>query len=484
MGKRVTILLVFLLISAVVVMGYFLQQGRKSLFTDPYKAISPEACIVIETIDLQSFMNSLTTDKGLFGEAGNIKELESFNRKVKYITDQLNNGGLNKLLNDGTAIISFFPTEEGKLLPLLSLTVPGEIRYRQIKDILRSSGIKEVIESTLNGYPLLKIPCTGGNLTDTAYIALRSGLILSSSSNQLIEEAISQMDRESDVRNLPGFSRVLLASGKNEDKIFVIFSNLIKPFKSILGTKAISLADKFAKVAGTAGGDIYINEDGVVLSGYTESTDSTEYLYKYKFLQPRAFQTYKILPSSTVLFETLVLPTGNILKKSSPTVSNDVIDLAARIKGSFGDELTRALLDIRERPVGDNSLIIYELNNRVQAEQLFLEELGTDGEVFYFEPDDQIRIPVYKTPFKGLTGVLIPGFAPDIEESYFAFYDNFMITGNSFVTISRLLYDNLLNKTLANDLTYRDFESTLPSRAGYFFYCVPSRITRLSCRIS
>ena len=44
-------------------------------------------------------------------------------------------------------------------------------------------------------------------------------------------------------------------------------------------------------------------------------------------------------------------------------------------------------------------------------------------------------------------------------------------------TISRLLYDNLLNKTLANDLTYRDFESTLPSRAGYFFYCVPSRIT-------
>ena len=38
------------------------------------------------------------------------------------------------------------------------------------------------------------------------------------------------------------------------------------------------------------------------------------------------------------------------------------------------------------------------------------------------------------------------------------------------------MYDNLLNKTLANDLTYRDFESTLPSRAGYFFYCVPSRI--------
>ena len=79
--------------------------------------------------------------------------------------------------------------------------------------------------------------------------------------------------------------------------------------------------------------------------------------------------------------------------------------------------------------------------------------------LLYFEPDEQTSIPVYKTPFKGLTHVLLPGFAPGFDDSYFAFYDNFLITGSSYVTISRLLYDNLLNKTLANDLTYRDFES-------------------------
>ncbi|HUX57739.1 MAG TPA: hypothetical protein VMV77_12250 [Bacteroidales bacterium] len=476
MGKRVTILLVFLLVTAVVVLGYFLHQGRKSLFTDPYKAISPEACIIIESIDLQSFMNSLTTGKGLFGEAGNIKEFDNFNRKLKYLADQLNKAGFNKLINDGTAIISFYPNEDGKLEPLLSLTVPGEIGYRQIKDILRSSGIKELIESKLNGYSLLKLPYSIGNLTDTAYISLRSGLIVCSSSKQFFEKAIDQIDRENDVRNLPGFSRVLLASGKNKDKIFVIFSNLIKPFKSILGNDFAGLADKIAKLAGTAGGDIYINEDGLVLSGYTESADSSEYLYRYKFLPPRAFQTYKILPSSTVLFETVVLPAETPVTKDDAAISKDVMDLATKLKEFTGDEITRAYIDIRERPVSDNTLIIYELSNRVRAEQLFLEELGTDSEILYFEPDDQVRIPVYKTRFKGLSGVMMPGFAPDFEESYFTFYDNFMIAGNSFVTISRLLYDNLLNKTLAHEIAYRDFESTLPSRAGYFFYCVPSRI--------
>jgi len=121
-------------------------------------------------------------------------------------------------------------------------------------------------------------------------------------------------------------------------------------------------------------------------------------------------------------------------------------------------------------------LIIYELNNRVQAEQIFIAELGSEREILYFQPDEQVRIPVYKAHFTGLTGVLIPGFAPEFDETYFAFYDNFMIAGNSYVTISRFLYDNMLNKTLGNDLTYRDFESTLPSRAGYFFYCIPSKI--------
>ena len=75
MGKRVAIFFVFILVIALAILVYFFQQGRRSLFTDPYKTIPPEACIIIETVDLQSFMNSITTEKGLFGEAGKIEEL-------------------------------------------------------------------------------------------------------------------------------------------------------------------------------------------------------------------------------------------------------------------------------------------------------------------------------------------------------------------------------------------------------------------------
>ena len=105
--------------------------------------------------------------------------------------------------------------------------------------------------------------------------------------------------------------------------------------------------------------------------------------------------------------------------------------------------------------------------------------MGDDSETTYFRPDDQTRIPVYLTSTPGLLSALQQGFAPGFEDSCFAFYDNYMITGSSFAAISRLLYDNLLNKTLANDIMYREFEKLVPSRAAYLFYCVPSHSIRL-----
>ena len=106
-GKRVTILFVVILVSALAILGYFFYQGRMSLFTDPYKAVTPEACIVIETSDLPRFFNSVTTGNGFFEEAGRIKELGSFNMKLKYLAGQVNKEEYKKLLTGTMAIISF-----------------------------------------------------------------------------------------------------------------------------------------------------------------------------------------------------------------------------------------------------------------------------------------------------------------------------------------------------------------------------------------
>jgi len=472
-GKKISIILATLLISGLAIMGYFLQQGRKKLFTDPYRLIPSDACVVIETVDLKSLLNSMTTGRGLFGEVAKIREIDRFNQHLKYLADLLNKESFKKLFNEDAAVLSFHSDKQGNLLPILSMPVPGDLRSRHIKEMLNSSGIREVTETKLNGYPLIQVPYITEGRRDTTYISLVSGLMICSNSKMLVSKAGVQAANGSDIRNVPGFKRVQLASGKNVDKIFVVFPNLRDILKHILIPGNKIMTDIISRLAGTAGGDIYISEDGLVLSGYTESADSSDLLFKYKSLPSKDFHTYKILPSATVLFETIILPSMKLHSVSDTSVSYAAVELAARIKPYTGEEITRAIVDIKGQPVADNTLIIYELTNRDQVEQLFLETPGAKNDILYFTPDDQVKIPVYKTSFKGLIRIFLPGFAPFFNESYFTFYDNFMIAGNSYSTVSKLLYNNILNKTLANDLTYRDFENTLPSRAGYFFFCIP-----------
>ncbi len=478
MGKRFSFLLVLLLVAGLATMVYFLIQGRKDLLSDPYKAVPSDACFIIETVDLQSFINSVTSGSGIMGEMGKIKDLDRFNSKVKILADQVNNTGYQKIMNSNSAVISFHISPEGKVQPLLSIAVLSNARVNNLKEILRSSGIKTLEDLTMGGTRLIGIPYSIDNNKDTVYISLNSGLLVCSTSSGLMKASISHMAGANDIRRLPGFSKVMQASGKNDDKIFIIFSNLIPLLKKGLTEDYFSTRN-IAKLTEYAVADIYFNQNGLVLSGYTESTDSTQILYKYKSGTASAFDTYKILPSTTMLFESVIPLAGKSSIVPPQPLRTATVELAQKLKEYMGDEITRAYIDLKDGSGNTGSVIIYELTNRVYAEKIFLDYFGqkeNKGTISYFNPDDQINIPVYQTVFKGLVSLLAPGFSIDFDDSYFTFYDNYLITGNSDIALSKVLYDNLLKKTLANDLIYREFESTLPSVSGYFFYCVPSQI--------
>jgi len=472
-GRRAAISTLVILVAGVALLGYYLHQGRKDLFTDPYKVIASDACIVIETIDLRNLINSVTTGKGLFAEIESLNEFKNFNIKLKYLADHINKPGYKKFLQEGNAIISFHPDISGGLIPFLSKTVPAETRFSQLREALLESGLKGVFEQKIAGRRLIGLPYTLNDRNDTVFVSLNSGLLVCSTSYKIIMDAVFQ-NSEEDIRNQPGFSRILLSAGENEDKIFVIFSNLRSTLRRIFAPDKSFLADRISKLGGSAGGDLFIKEDGVVISGYSESSDPSEFLFRHKSVPPVEFRTFNILPSATALFESVVYAHQGNENIPDSRGKELIMNMAEKLKPFIGDEITKAYIDIKNKPFSQNSLVIYELENRVQCENIFLEYLGANARITYFRPDEQTRIPVYLTDQTGLLSVILPDFAPGFSDSWYAFYDNYMITGNSYTTVSRLLYDNILNNTLANNLLYRDFEKLVPSRAGYLFYCVPS----------
>jgi hypothetical protein len=484
-GRRGSIVVVLVLISGIAALLFFFQQGRKNILTDPYKAIPSDACLIFESVDLPSLMNSVTTESSLFKELSNFRELTPFNIKLKFLSSLINRKEYNTLFEQNTTLISLHFTDNKKLMPLLVMNVPPGFRLRNLRALITSTISRKIIEKKNRSLQIFEMPYSLLSCSDTIYITFDSGLLICSPSNMLINKAVKQRKLEYDIRTLPGFSRIMAASGKKIDKIFLVFSNISKIIRSATSGKAPGLADVVARIAGSAEGDIYISDGGLLLSGYTECADSSDILQRFKSYPSGSLDTYKALPAITFLFETIFLPEHIIGGSLKSQITDSTARLAGILKPFIGEEITLAYLDIKENKEITNSLIIYELDNREAAESLFTDYLNrqTDSDqskktkfITWFQPDEQTSIPVYSTPFKGLITFLVPGFAPNSSDSLFTFYNNYLITGNSYTAVTRFLYDNMLNKTLANDLTYRDFEETMPSRAGYFFYCVPSKI--------
>lgn len=467
MRRRAIITGTAILILGVIVTAYFSVPGRESYKADLYASVPGDACIVLETVDLLSFLNSLTTEKGLLGEASRVSGFAPLTGKLKYIADNLNKPEMRDLASGGHALISFFPVHKGGLEILLSMSLPNEAGTKQIRQFLESTGVKNISTLRYGRTSILAIPHSQG--ADTLYVTVNSGLLLAGSSVKILNEGHRATESGIDVRSLPGFSRVLLASGNNADKLFFVFRNLPEVLRPMLSSDKRITTSSVADLASVAGTDIYLDEGGLVLSGYTESTDSSDILYKYKFIRSSEFDTYRILPEGTALFETVIIQDQKAEADTSvafPTV----------IRQFASDELTRAYIDILDNNVQQNNLVIVELVDPVQAELALSASFSDSLSIKWFQPDDQVRIPVYHLPATGLIKSLFPSYTGDYADSLVAFYDNYMIAGSSYRTIARLLYDNLLNNTLANDLVYREFESSLTSRSSYYFYCVPSRM--------
>ena len=70
------------------------------------------------------------------------------------------------------------------------------------------------------------VPFEINSTVDTLYLTVKSGMLTVAKSAEVFYKAVEQSESTNDIRNSPGFSRVLLTSGRNEDKVFIIFRNI------------------------------------------------------------------------------------------------------------------------------------------------------------------------------------------------------------------------------------------------------------------
>ncbi|MBP8959987.1 MAG: hypothetical protein KBG40_06125, partial [Bacteroidales bacterium] len=477
MNKKI-IAVLLILITGIFVLLIYIQQSRQNILTDLYKVIPEDAPFFIETESLPVLVNSVAENNGLFNEVISIKGLENFAEKFKSLQAFMNKNEVTESLQECKAIISFHYTRKDLLSSLLAITVSKKFHLRDIESLLKT--LPDVnISKTKEKPKILKVYPVGKSVNDTLYLSYTPGLVLSGFSRELIERAIEQKNLDTDIRMAPGLSKIISASGKKEHKFFIIFKNTERLVSLITGQKESNFSGMFTKLAGSAELDIHINENGYILEGFAESTDSTDFLYKYKSGFADTLNTYKTLPAGVSLFETVIFSEKEIAKRLLNSMESN---MASSLLPYIEKEISRAAIELNQPEGKKGNIVIFKLNNRDAAEKtiynkfnLLLKDKNLKGKNYikYFQPDEQTKIPVLTIPFMNTGNIFSANSIFCGKDSLLAFSDNFMVTGDSYEAVEKFLYSNILNRTLSNDDDFHEFESTLPSKSSYFFYFMP-----------
>ncbi len=486
MFKRGTIIVIVILVAGLIALTWYLQQKREAFATSPFGTIPMDAGMVIEAVNLPDLFEFLVTDSEIIDEFSNIDGFSGFNKGLRVIDSLLHLKDFRGYFKNSPVLISFHLLGRDRVVPFFSVAVPPEVKEKHIRETIARAGSLSYGVKEYQGFRIFEIE-SAKHPGVTVYLSYLKGVLIFSSSHILVEAGIRQSEEIDGITTIPGFYKVSTAAGKNENKVYILFNNLPRILGLLSGDSSGGIAGQISKLASVAECDIYLKKDGFMISGYIEPTDTSHILYRYKSREPGSFDAYTVIPSNAALFECLTGDfEGEAVGHGSP--SNKPGYLADIIRSQLEGEVTRVYLDIQGQDIKDNRIILFRLKGSNAVEKSFVDELnsyyrevsiGESQYIIKYKPDDQSEYLIYKIPVDNLAVQICGNFGKKYGGNYATFYDGYIVLSSKAGTLSKYLYDNLLNRTLANDMSYRAFERTMPSRAAYYFYCIPSRTTAL-----
>jgi hypothetical protein len=463
-----------MLIAVVALMSVILINGKQSVITDPYSFIPSDASLLFETSDLQGFMKEITAGNGIFSELEEIGATAGFLQSVKQITAIAEAQEIREIASGRKVVISLHCSSGFLNGILVTATLPEGINRRRFKDLFSRIG-----KPVTGDAPVERkdgIYFSGGGASDSLFYYSGRGIMAVSNSKGLIQSAKRSEKGGTTIKSAEGFSRVNSSSGKGMNKSFVVFPNADKLISRAMGAENY-LKTGF-RLKGCAEGDLFMNENRIIISGYY-SDSSAGPGFSYSSNPSGEMQAHYVLPMEVSMFE--VRLSDNRLLLPEPY---------SRITNVFSGEYSKAWLPVNDTLPAQGIFYVALLTNPDIAEREIVSAareiytksgIADDRWIEYYHPDDQAKIPVYRLPFRGPAHIFFG--TEDRKDTVVAFYDKYMVSATSPEVVGRFIYSNILNKTLANSLPFRDFETALPSRASYRFYLVPSKNPQFLSRV-
>lgn len=468
--------------AALAVAAFFIRRDKQVVVVDPWVAVPSDAFFIVETDDFPELLTRTTDPAGMMSRLRGMKWAASLIRSASDVDSITGGPEVRGMISGRRVIISFHVTAPGRITPLFVMSGGTYLTPRRLSGLCTQSGGAVTESRELGGTRRYTVTYGKGNSQTPVSIALTSGIIIISTSENLISAALDNNSAGSDIRHQQGFAPVVNASGKDADNVYILFRNLPGFLKSFINPEEISA---IASVAIAGGGDLKAAEEGLFISGFLTTAGAGMGADRLRSVAPGECGVHELLPEGTVSYRTVMQRASLKGETATDPASINATDLALILSPFTGTEVTDARVPAG---AGEARIRVFRMTDRQSAEKVLRERLVAKYRSMGLREShfvasvlgaDGLEEVLYKMPFTGVASILsgVAGSSPDDE--WVTFARSYMIFSGSPEALALVRRESDNENTLINDPEFREMEKTLPTKSSYLFYSSGSALSSL-----
>lgn len=480
------IVAVIILISVLVIAGYFFFRGNENPQIDFFETIPDSVAVILYSNSFYDLAHEFHPNNKMWEEITSIKEVNQLNSFIAIARKKSKSSEAIKDLLDRPFLLSLLPSDGKEINHLLVAQFKHSREQQVFEKVLLpvfSKSNKHIKEGNIHKWIDYK--------DNSFYLAFHEGIVLISDTVSIINKAILQLKSGKSIKDDPMFMSVHKTIGQNvQGNIYLNYNELPEILSKVTNDKSRNVIESLKGAGSWVALDINLKEDALLLNGFTSYNDTLKdgLIELLKNQVPVDHEIYKIFPSSTAGFILLGISSVDNLYKTAK-IHNEEVPKILQQYTSIGitvEDLLDNLIDnelgvvfTHDKKEERTSYIVVKTRSRTITQD-FLEEIlsrlaSAEGKTLrHFTStiriDSETSFQVFSYPFQKLFSLITNNIIDDSEKKYFTFVGNQMVIANNKEDLKSFIHAFVLKENLGNDLRFLQFSDYLSSKSNFYLY--------------
>ncbi len=501
MFKKLFAIFISLLLVSVLIYGYiYLSNFKNYKNNQAIKAIPADASLILQIQKPNKFGNQIINSIKYKKALSSFNYFNNFIQNLQiYRNDSLLKNESIEILKNRSLTISFHIIGKDNFHPLFIYSLNN--KAEQIKLISFLEEEKTTWDINKRNYNTHDIYSIGLKQGIKIYASFYRGLLVISNSSIIVENSLRQLRSEFSLLNDKTFSKLFKTIGNNADaNLLVNFNEVNNPVSILFNKGSKKLPSFLTHVANWGEFDINIKEENLLINGFLYASNSEVKINQlFKDINPASSKINKIVSDNSVFVISYSFDDNNKLRKNLveywiktnqlKKYNHNIDAIGINIKNSqiienffdiIDDEFALVYGNSKNIDKAVDKYLIIKTKSKSKTISLINELNEKEIEPYSnYKLDQQINYPIYKCNFSKVFPTILSTYCPNPPNNFFTFINNYVVFSDSEESLSNIIYDNILNKTLDNNKHHQRFLNMFSYKENIFIYSDISKLSSL-----